>query len=304
MNLASRRILILSTTIIIASCNSNKVQETLETQKNKIDSIAIKEETKPEPVSITYRFEKKSIWKQKDSFVGYQYKEQIAAINRVDVTHLLRLDSFLVPDKYLDSLSDYMHFPSQSEALGPFRKIILFDYLTQTFAAYEYGKRVISGPTNMGKKATPTPTGLFYCNWKSKETRSTSNNEWILKWNFNVSNFGGVGFHEYALPGYPASHSCMRLWSSQAQFLYSWAEQWVLKDGKLYIKGTPVIIFGEYPFGTPRPWHKLVEDAHALDITGTALKAIIQPHEEAILLAQQERDNYLSQKSKDSTEKL
>src|SRR5690606_1839885 len=119
----------------------------------------------------------------------------------------------------------------------------------------------------MGRKSSKTPTGLFFTNWKSKRSVSTVDDEWILKWNFNVHNKWGVGFHEYALPGYPASHSCMRLLSEDAQFLYNWADQWILKNDQVQLAhGTPVIIFGAYPFGEPRPWFKMVADPKALDI--------------------------------------
>ncbi len=86
-------------------------------------------------------------------------------------------------------------------------KIIFFSYPTQVFATYENGDLVYTGPTNMGRKKDPTPTGLFYSNWKAEETTSTFNDEWDLKWNFNIENKLGVGWHQYSLPGYPASHS-------------------------------------------------------------------------------------------------
>ena len=244
----------------------------------------------PERVQINYHFEKKAAWKLKDSFEGNSHKDIIAAINRVDVQHLPRLDSFLVPDQYLEDVKAYMPFPAAAPSIKDIRKIIFFSYPTQAFAAYENGNLVISGPTNMGKKASPTPTGLFFCNWKAKETRSTVDNEWILKWNFNVSNFGGVGFHQYDLPGYPASHSCMRLWAEQAQFLYGWADQWKLQDGKVVLKGTPVIVYGAYPFGKPRPWFVLAGDGKALDISDAALSEMVNPHREEILAAQNARE--------------
>lgn len=240
--------------------------------------------------NITYRFEKKSIWASKDSFEGSQHLFALAALNRTDIKHLKRLDSFLLPSVYFDTLTPYFPFAVKVPDLNNIEQIIFFSYATQSFAAYERGNLVLTGPTSMGKKTTKTPTGLYFCNWKAKETRSTVDNEWILKWNFNVSNFGGIGFHEYALPGYPASHSCMRLLSEQAQFLYSWAKQWKLMDGKIIAKGTPVIIYGEYPFGQPRPWFALANNANSLDITAANIETIIKPYKEEILKEQQLRN--------------
>ncbi len=254
------------------------------------------EEIVPQKPVITYHFEKKSIWKQADSFEGTQHKSILAAINRVDEKHLQRLDSILVPDKYIDTLAFYMPFPLYAGVLKDVDKILVFSYPAQAFAAYEKGKLILAGPTNMGKKASKTPTGLFFCNWKAKETRSTVDNEWILKWNFNISNMGGVGFHQYDLPGYPASHSCLRLWANQAEFLYSWANQWKLnKSGQLLAKGTPVIVFGAYPFGSPRPWFVLAGDGKALDISNEQLSEIVAPYKEQILKAQQERQDLMQQ---------
>jgi hypothetical protein len=59
-----------------------------------------------------------------------------------------------------------------------------------------------AGPTKWGEKHK-TPTGLF-SNWKAEETTSTFD-EWDLRWNFNIENKLGVGWHQYSLQGYPAS---------------------------------------------------------------------------------------------------
>ena len=145
----------------------------------------------------------------------------------------------------------------------------------------------------MGKKATPTPTGLFSANWKAKETISTVNDEWKLKWNFNVSNAGGVGFHQYQLPGYPASHSCMRLLESDAIWLYNWVDMWILQHNELAAQGSPVIIFGQYPFGHSKPWWSLVQNPAALHIPADTLSALIQPNLDKILARQAQRDSVL-----------
>lgn len=257
------------------------------------DTITEEEKIVSKEPQLTYRFAYKKDWSRKDSFEGFAHQELITAINRTDKKHLLRLDSFLMPNVFNEKLSLYFPFPQKAACLTGISKLIIFSYATQSFAAYENGALVLSGPTSMGKKSTPTPTGLFFCNWKSKETRSTVDPSWILKWNFNVSNFGGVGFHQYDLPGYPASHSCLRLLAEQAEFLYTWADQWILKGGNLMAHGTPVLIYGQYPFGKPRPWFALAQDAAALDIKEEDLAKIIEPHLEKILLAQQTRIDYL-----------
>jgi hypothetical protein len=175
-------------------------------------------------------------------------------------------------------------------ALADVQKIIFFSYPSQFFAAYEYGVLKYTGPTNMGRQKDPTPTGLYYCNWKAEKTTSTFNDEWELKWNFNIQNKEGIGFHQYELPGYPASHSCLRLNEADAKTLYQWADQWVLKGtDDIQAKGTPVIVFGSYPFGQAKPWMQLAADPKALDISVAQLEQSISGKLDEIKTAQEQR---------------
>lgn len=218
----------------------------------------------------------------------------VLRLNRVDAASYKRLDTMIVPDKIDTAWMAYTVFPEELPMIKDVRKMVFFAYYQEAFAAYESGKLVKWGPTNMGKKASPTPTGLFSANWKAKESISTVDDEWKLKWNFNVHNKGGVGWHQYQLPGYPASHSCMRLLEADAYWLYTWAEQWILKDNQLAAQGTPVIIFGQYPFGQGKPWWKMVENPAALNIPADTLSALVQPHLEKILSRQSQRDSVQS----------
>lgn len=224
----------------------------------------------------------------------YFSAEQVAIIlnlNRIDARHIGRLDTVIVPDTLGLDAKAYSPFPRSLPFLKGVHKIIFFSYPAQYFAAYTYGEMERSGPTNMGRQNAQTPTGLYYTNWKSKKAISTVNDEWILKWNFNVINHGGVGWHEYSLPGYPASHSCLRLHEEDALYLYTWADQWVLESStKIKVRGTPVVIYGKYPFGSRRPWRQLPEDPHALDIKPETLQQLVQDHMEEIMSNQQKRE--------------
>lgn len=281
---------------LFLSCR-NEDSEKAERQNGK--EAAMKVDTVPEPEDvpspvktpeISYSFIHKKDWQsQKDSFEGAGHLDILTAINRTDSGHIRRLDSILVPDRYDLPVDAYMPFPQQVAALKEVRKIIIFSNPAQAFAAYEYGKLVRQGQSNMGKKASPTPPRLYFCNWKARRTTSTVNSSWILNWNFNVSNFGGIGFHQYALPGYPASHSCMRLQDADAYFLYNWAEQWVMKNDKELAKGTPVLVHGTYPFGASRPWYALVGDPKALTLNEESMKAMLEEHLSTILEKQKER---------------
>nr|WP_297309929.1 L,D-transpeptidase [uncultured Flavobacterium sp.] len=225
----------------------------------------------------------------------------IAALNRVDTDNLSKRDTIIVPKELKENFIDYSPFPFYTDVLIDVPKFIIFSYPIQAYAVYENGTLIKWGPTNMGKKATQTPRGLFFTNWRGRKVKSTSNDEWILNWNFNISNFGGVGFHQYALPGYPASHSCLRLLDADAQFLYNWCDQWILKDSNTQIaKGTPVIVYGDYAFGKKGIWNELVKDPNITTITLEQLNNEIESHVPEILKQQQIRLDYLKAKNETS----
>lgn len=215
----------------------------------------------------------------------------IYSLNRVDKKFIGRKDTVVVPKEFATNRSDYSPYPVYLPFLEQVNKVVLINQAIQAWASYENGKRAKWGPTSTGKKSTPTANGLFFANWKSKETRSTVDNDWILKWNFNINNTGGVGWHEYEMPGYPASHSCIRMFSEDAQWLYTWANQWVLNGPNTVVaSGTPAVLFGDYPYGQPRPWYKLLEDPAANDLSAEAIENAISKFLPKMLEKQTERE--------------
>ena len=278
-------ILLLFVLVLLGSCKKESTtKETTEAKPHK--TIEYK---KPES-SISFTFVKTKQWL--DSIKGDSTKLDIAyAINRTDKANFVKMDSVVIPSDFSGDLPYYLPFPLHVSALEEVSKIIIFSYPTQTFAAYENGELVYTGPTNMGRKKDQTPTGLFFTNWKAEKTTSTFNDEWDLKWNFNIENKLGVGFHEYELPGYPASHSCLRLLEKDAKYLYKWADEWILKDKEnVKVKGTPVIVFGSYNFDGPKPWFELVNDSKALNISESEIETQVQPFIQKILENQKLRE--------------
>ncbi|KQO33112.1 hypothetical protein ASF10_18720 [Flavobacterium sp. Leaf82] len=277
-------ILLLLVLVLLGSCKKN-------------ESAEVKKEAKPKktieykkPESVSYKFEKTKEWLKTNE--GDSSKLKIAyALNRTDKANFAKMDSVIVPADFTGDIVYYLPFPLHVAALEEVSKVIIFSYPAQAFAAYENGELVYTGPTNMGRKKDPTPTGLFFTNWKAEKTTSTFNDEWDLKWNFNIENKLGVGFHEYELPGYPASHSCLRLQETDAKYLYKFADEWILKDKEnVKVKGTPVIVFGNYPFGDPKPWYALVKDPKTLDISESDLETQVQPFIQKILENQKVRE--------------
>lgn len=293
----SYTLLSVSLVVFISSCK-NKTTEGKSIVEKIEEVVALPEPEEEKVPEINYSFISKKDWlAQKDSIEAGKHLDILIAINRVDSAHLNRLDSLLIPDRFDLELNDYLPFPKKVDLLKDVQKIIIFSNPVQAFAAYEKGQLVLQGQTNMGKKASPTPPNLYSCNWKARRSVSTVDASWILNWNFNISNFGGIGFHQYALPGYPASHSCMRLLNSHAYFLYNWAEQWILQNDQLVAHGTPVIVYSNYPFGEPRPWHALVENPLALTYNQDSMKKIIEPYLDKILERQNQRIQYIQAKA-------
>jgi L,D-transpeptidase-like protein len=164
-----------------------------------------------------------------------------------------------VPTTWSDDPLAYSPFPGEWPAAAGFPKAIVVDQPVQAFGAYENGHLVRWGPVSTGRKQTPTPDGAFNLTWRARSRRSTDNQDWLLEWYFNFVNERGVSFHLFELPGYPASHACVRLRLGDAQWLYDWGDQWTLEEDrrKLAAAGTPVMILGSYPFGTPPAWLSL-----------------------------------------------
>ena len=244
--------------------------------------------------------------KKKDSAMAVfnkQFSEEeqytILALNRLDSKNKWRADTLAIPDKIDHSLMLYSPFPTQLEVLKDVKKMVFFSYPIQAYALYENGKLIKWGPTSMGKKAAQTKRGLMFANWKKELAISTVNSSWKLPFNFNIHNTLGIGWHQYDLPGYPASHSCLRLLMNDAKFMYNWADQWILNKGGATVKanGTPVIVFGDYQWGGKKPWKNLILDPKSNDISVEELNNIINPHLEKILEEQRNREEVVAQKS-------
>ncbi len=236
--------------------------------------------------------------KDKDSIFSIfnkKYTEQeryaIYALNRLDSKHRANADTLVVPKTIDVSLMEYAPFPIQLDVLSPVNKFVVFSYPIQAYGVYNNGTLVKWGPTSMGKKASPTKTGLTFANWKKELSISSVKSEWKLPYNFNIFNSDGIGWHEYDLPGYPASHSCLRLLKNDAVWLYSYADTWILNPGgaTTKAKGTPVLVYGDYPWGKRKPWKNLLQDPNANNISVEDMTKMIQPKIDLIIKEQSNR---------------
>jgi lipoprotein-anchoring transpeptidase ErfK/SrfK len=117
---------------------------------------------------------------------------------------------------------------------------------------------VIDSPISSGKRSRPTPQGNFSVLEKDKDHRSSIYGDYVdsagrvvrrgisrlidsapsgthyvgadMKWFMRLTD-GGVGMHVGFLPGYPASHGCIRMPSQAAEMFYDRVKV-----------GTPVVV--------------------------------------------------------------
>ncbi len=271
---------------IIVGCQSESKKQANPTQiaQNKVVEKPIEKEVEPEEIKINYELVALSDTINWISQLSNDSLQTFLILNRIDKGHIRSLDSVLVPDVFHVDINVYCPFPVQVDSLKEINKIIFVSRYAQLFAVYENGKRVKWGPTSTGKEATQTPAGLFSTNWKRKRNISSINSSWILNWCFNISNGDGVSLHEFDLPGKPASHACVRLYAKDAEWIYYWAEQWMLnEEHKIIAFGTPVVIFGDYPFDGRKPWWNLSENPKALNISDIQLFTETKPFYQSII---------------------
>lgn len=284
---------LLSLVLLNTSCEdkkSDKMEESVE-KSNQKDSIPEVPEKKEEPaLVINYKIDSLKTSVELDSFKNRyseaQYKV-IYAINRIEARRVRIGKNIVIPDTLFDDIYNYSPFPKKLDLISSIPKTVLISQRVQGFALYENGNLVKWGPVSSGKQSTPTPNGLHYGNYKAKRKISTVDDAWILPYYFNFMNFEGVGVHQYALPGYPASHACVRLYMDDAQYIYDWAKQWELNSSgqKILRKGTPFMVFGTYDYKSEAPWLKLKTDRlsnNLIDEEMNTLKDYVSKYNEYI----------------------
>jgi L,D-transpeptidase-like protein len=180
-------------------------------------------------------------------------------LNRADVEHLEKLREVVVPTSWSEDELSYSVLPTRYASSSAWPTFLVVYLPGQLFGAYEFGNLVRWGPVSTGGRSSPTSAGRFALNWRSTGRASTVDPDWFMRWYFNFGNREGLAFHAYSLPGYPASHGCIRLLERDAQWLFEWGQTWVLdlSGTRVLMPGTPVFIVGRYDFATAPPWRSL-----------------------------------------------
>ncbi len=215
--------------------------------------------------------------------VGADNVQTVLEINRIDTDNIKKGRVLIVPNSFAD-LSILSPFPATISAAIDIPKLMVVSLKIQAFAVYESGALVRWGGVNTGKQSTPTPAQLYFANWKGKSVVSTDDDSWVLPWYVNLDNMRGISMHQYSLPGYPASHACIRLFAQDAEWIYNWVDQWRVADDNetVLAHGTPVIVFGQYAYGSTSPWKKLATNPVATTISSDSLEQVVMSYKDAI----------------------
>ena len=111
--------------------------------------------------------------------------------------------------KYAEQLKngEFNWYPERSPG-GPV--IIIVSIPDQLLHVYRNGIRVAASTCSTGKPGHRTPTGVFRILQKDKHHHSSTYNGASMP-NMNRLTWDGIALHAGNLPGYPASHGCVRL---------------------------------------------------------------------------------------------
>ena len=108
---------------------------------------------------------------------------------------------------------------------GPIVLVISLD--EQRAYVYRNGMAIGVSTISSGKPGKDTPTGVFTILQKNKDHRSNLYNNAPMPWMQRLT-WDGIALHGGTLPGYPASHGCVRLPKQFAKLLFNETQKGML----------------------------------------------------------------------------
>jgi lipoprotein-anchoring transpeptidase ErfK/SrfK len=107
--------------------------------------------------------------------------------------------------------------PTVKPPPGPL--LIAISLNSQRLTLYANGAAISHSPVSTGTPSHPTPTGIFSVIQKNRHHRSNLYSNAPMPFMQRIT-WSGVALHQGVLPGYPASHGCIRLPASFASYLW------------------------------------------------------------------------------------
>jgi len=175
-------------------------------------------------------------------------------LNRKELRFIRINDTILIPSKISEDLRTYSVFPLIYCEASHLEKLIVVSNVYQAYACYENGILVRFAAANTGKESTPTYPGRYSLVWRQRLRISSLDSTWELPFTFNFHQYAGNAFHQFEMPGRPVSHSCVRQFMDDAEWLYKWGKRAKLDTNKRFItnSGTPVIMLGMFDYDRKR----------------------------------------------------
>lgn len=204
---------------------------------------------------------RKNFGKTKKTWTKYRV---LTLLNRKDIQFVRIGDDLVLPDTIMADLRAYSVFPLWYEGGERTDKIVFISNKWQCYACYRNGVLVRFAAANTGEEGKPTLPGRYAVNWKQRKRISSLDSTWILPFTVNFHQFAGNAFHQFEMPGRPVSHSCVRQFLPDAEWLYHWVRPARLDSNRrpTPFTGTPVIIVDVFDFSRKRggPWQELTSN--------------------------------------------
>jgi len=203
-------------------------------------------------------------WRQKSK----AKRKAFLTLNRKETRYIRIGDTVIVPDTAFYDMKYFSVFPHYFHKARDIDKLIVISNPQQAYACYEKGHLVRFAACNTGKERTPTYPGRYALVWRDRLRKSSLDSTWILPFTFNFHKQAGNAFHQFTMPGYAASHSCVRQFLSDAEWLYNWGRgvRFDSTRKQIPLSGTPVIILDMPDYDRKRggPWFDLATNKEGI----------------------------------------
>lgn len=179
-------------------------------------------------------------------------------VNRKDIQFFRIGDTIMIPDTIMADRRAYSVFPQYYHDGDTIPKIVFVSNKWQAYACYEYGELVRFAAVNSGEERKPTFPGRYAVNWKARLRLSSLDSTWRLPFTVNFHQYAGLAFHQFEMPGRPVSHSCVRQFLPDAEWLFNWVRQATFDSTRRPIPftGTPVVVLDVFDYSRKKggPW--------------------------------------------------
>lgn len=155
------------------------------------------------------------------SLVPAQYRDITMRANRIDEVSFneLKAGSEVLLPVNAKALE---YVPLEKEHENKRGRVIVIDKKAQAFGAYQGGELIYWGPVSTAKPGKTTPNGKFQIGSRERMHYSSIYNGAPMPYAQQVD--GDIFLHQYSLPGYAASHGCIRLLMADAKWLFAWTQ--------------------------------------------------------------------------------